>query len=145
MQNKYVAGFLEKQGVCDGLICLGRPTWLHSSLSMNQEAGPWKSSETSLSTKAQLPDDRVPHCHSLRLSVLVMSSRFKFVYKNLLFPLVDKFSFILNKKTLFHKGHSSGHTYQLPFETDGKSIFAGYYLILLEVCQTAWWWWFFFL
>lgn len=39
MQNKYVAGFLEKQGVCDGLICLGRPTQLGRPLSVNQEAG----------------------------------------------------------------------------------------------------------
>lgn len=86
MQNKYVAGFLEKQGVCDELICLGRPTWLGKSLATNQEAGSWKSNETLLSTKAQLPADRgrVHHCHSLRFSVLMML-RFKFTYKNLLF------------------------------------------------------------
>lgn len=34
----------------------------------------------------------------------------------LYFLLVEKLCFILNKRTLYHKGHSSGHIYQLPFE-----------------------------
>lgn len=49
--------------------------------------------------------------------------------KILYLPLVKhtqkKKCFILNKRTLFHKGHSSGHTYHLPFEIDGKKYLSG--------------------